>query len=151
MKQVYARSSIIALTFLWLGFLGAISFMEAWLKFQAPGVDLATGLGIGKLVFAALNKVEWVLAIGMLISLSLLPKRGIRKLNLAFVFPFLILVIQSVWLLPVLDQRADMHIQGLAVPDSNLHFYYVALEFAKAISLVILGIGHLKKLVWKIY
>ena len=47
--------------FIWLGFVGAISFMEAWIKFQAPGVTLPVGLGIGRLVFAALNKVEWVL------------------------------------------------------------------------------------------
>ena len=25
-------------SFVWLGFVGAISFMEAWLKFRAPGV-----------------------------------------------------------------------------------------------------------------
>jgi len=25
---------IIAITFIWIGFIGAISFMEAWLKFQ---------------------------------------------------------------------------------------------------------------------
>lgn len=29
--------------FLWIGFVLAISFMEAWLKFQAPGITLALG------------------------------------------------------------------------------------------------------------
>ena len=43
--------------FLWIGFVGAISFMEAWLKFKAPGVTMPIGLGIGKLVFNALNKM----------------------------------------------------------------------------------------------
>ncbi len=56
-------------TFLWIGFVCAISFMEAWLKFQAPGVTLAVGLGIGQLVFALLNKVEWVFASTVLITL----------------------------------------------------------------------------------
>ena len=37
--------------FLWIGFVSAISFMEAWLKFRAPGVTLTLGLGIGRLVF----------------------------------------------------------------------------------------------------
>jgi uncharacterized membrane protein (DUF485 family) len=37
--------------FLCIGFVGAISFMEAWIKFRAPGVTLSIGLGIGKLVF----------------------------------------------------------------------------------------------------
>jgi len=46
---------IIAITFIWIGFIGAISFMEAWLKFQAPGVTTELGLSIGQLVFKALN------------------------------------------------------------------------------------------------
>lgn len=53
----------LAAVFVWLGFVCAISFMEAWLKFRAPGITLPLGLGIGRLVFAALNKVEWILAI----------------------------------------------------------------------------------------
>jgi hypothetical protein len=40
-------------TFVRIGFLGAISFMEAWLKFKAPGVTLP--ISIGRLVFSALN------------------------------------------------------------------------------------------------
>ncbi|MDY0090288.1 MAG: hypothetical protein RBR78_07970, partial [Flavobacteriaceae bacterium] len=58
----------IALTasFLWIGFVCAISFMEAWLKFRAPGVTIPLGLGIGRLVFNALNKVEWIFATAIL-------------------------------------------------------------------------------------
>ena len=48
----------VALTFLWLGMVLAISFVEAPLKFRAPGVTLPIGLGIGRLVFRALNAVE---------------------------------------------------------------------------------------------
>lgn len=42
--------------FVWCGCIIAISFMESWLKFRAPGVTLRIGLNIGKLVFNALNK-----------------------------------------------------------------------------------------------
>ena len=59
--------------FIWIGLLGGISFLEAWLKFRAPEVTLSIGLGIGKLVFGALNKIELLLAI--LISI------GIFRLN----------------------------------------------------------------------
>ena len=55
--------------FSWIGFVCAISFMEAWLKFRAAGVTLPIGLGIGRLVFQALNKVEWVLVIAILVDL----------------------------------------------------------------------------------
>ncbi len=44
-----------AAAFVWLGMVLAISFIEAPLKFRAPGVTLAIGLGIGRLVFRALN------------------------------------------------------------------------------------------------
>ena len=44
-----------AAIFVWLGMVLAISFLEAPLKFRAPGVTLQLGLGIGRLVFRALN------------------------------------------------------------------------------------------------
>jgi len=40
----------------WLGMILGISFLEAPLKFQAPNMTLVLGLGVGKLVFSALNK-----------------------------------------------------------------------------------------------
>ena len=52
----------VAATFVWLGMVVAISFLEAPLRFQAPGMTLAIGLGIGRLVFRALNVAEVVLA-----------------------------------------------------------------------------------------
>lgn len=56
-----------ALIFFWCGCVTAISFLEAWLKFRAPGVTVPIGLGVGRLVFAALNKLEWALAIASLV------------------------------------------------------------------------------------
>ena len=48
------------ITLLWLGFVCAISFVEAPLKFKAPGVELKHALSIGRLVFHALNRVELI-------------------------------------------------------------------------------------------
>ena len=53
----------IAVTFVWLGMVLAISFLEAPLKFRAPNVTLQIGLGIGRLVFRALNAAEVVFAL----------------------------------------------------------------------------------------
>jgi hypothetical protein len=39
----------IAIPFIWFGAIGAISFMEAPLKFTAPNITLALGLGIGRI------------------------------------------------------------------------------------------------------
>ncbi len=60
-----AAAIAVALTFVWLGMVLAISFLEAPLKFRAPGVTLPIGLGIGRLVFLALNCGEAVLAAGI--------------------------------------------------------------------------------------
>ncbi len=60
MSAVHAVA--VAVIFTWMGMVIAISFIEAPLNFQAPGVSLPIGLGIGRLVFRALNAIEVVLA-----------------------------------------------------------------------------------------
>lgn len=130
-------------TFVWIGFVCAISFMEAWLKFRAPGITVPLGLGIGRLVFGALNKVEWIFAIAVFLNLFIYKE--IKRLNNIFFFiPVLLLVMQTVWLLPELDSRAQLHIDGAAVPPSNLHFWFVGFEVVKTISLFIFGISLFK-------
>ncbi|NBG65669.1 hypothetical protein [Acidiluteibacter ferrifornacis] len=134
----------IVVTFLWIGFVSAISFMEAWLKFQANGITLSLGLGIGQLVFGALNKVEWIFAIAILVQY--LNSRKLLSFSLGFYYiSFSILILQTFWLLPDLDARAELIIQGQIVPSSYLYFYYIALEVIKVICLTIFGIRLFKK------
>lgn len=131
-------------TFIWVGFVCAISFMEAWLKFQAPGISVPLGLGIGRIVFSALNKVEWILAICIFGNL-LLQKERLTKSNILITIPILLLITQTIWLLPALDLRAQLHIEGRMTPASNLHFVYVAMEVLKVAALFIFGVTLLKK------
>ena len=56
----------IAAVFTWLGMVLAISFLEAPLKFRAPGITIPLGVGIGRLVFRALNIAEAVLWLAVL-------------------------------------------------------------------------------------
>ncbi|MCZ8284405.1 MAG: hypothetical protein O9353_03030, partial [Bacteroidia bacterium] len=133
-----------AVIYLWIGFVCAISFMEAWLKFRAPGVNLQIGLGIGRIVFNTLNKVEWVFAIALVISLFNSKDTIYAPSNLFFYLPLVLLIIQTTWLLPALDTRAQMHIDGKVVPASNLHLYYVGIEIIKTIFLFIYSIKFLK-------
>ena len=142
--RIKSPVTVIAI-FLWIGFVCAISFMEAWLKFQAPGVTLAIGLGIGRLVFGVLNKVEWVFALAVLIASLVGGERWFTWQNVFFLLPLLVLIVQTVWLLPALDARAASHIVGQSVPTSNLHFYYVGMEAVKVAGLSIFGIKQFKK------
>lgn len=130
--------------FLWIGFVCAISFMEAWLKFRAPGISIPLGLGIGRLVFGALNKVEWVLMLSILVQL-LFPMRVFAKRNMIILIPVIIVLLQTFLLLPFLDQRAEIIIQGGTVPSSNMHFYYIILEFVKVVCLFVFGVLAFRK------
>lgn len=137
----------LAAVFLWIGFVCAISFMEAWLKFRAPGVTLPIGLGIGKLVFNALNKVEWFFAIVILINLLTGKSEIINMHNSAYLIPVIILLVQTFWLLPELGKRADLYINNLSAPESSIHIVYIALEVVKVISLFVFGVLHFRKII----
>jgi len=141
-----ANSIIIACTFLWLGFVLAISFMEAWLKFEAPNITIPLGLGIGRLVFTALNLVELTLIIIILASIILSKTFLKHKQHLLFYLAAVIVLLQTVWMLPALDVRAAEVIAGKESGTSMLHLYYIVIEFIKVISLFIFGVQSFKYL-----
>jgi hypothetical protein len=126
----------IALPFLWLGLVLGISVIETPLKFQAPGITTSLGLGIGRLVFRALNAVELVIAC----VLAVVVVRQARGWPLALLGAAIaILLIQAFWLRPLLDARALRVIAGEDVPASSLHVAYIALEGMKLVALPLLG------------
>lgn len=129
----------IAVPFVWFGIIGAISFLEAPLKFRAPNITTALGLGIGKIVFRALNRIEIVFAALMLISLFAVRPSGNFALYL-FGAILISLVLQTVWLLPRLNRRAEQVIAGTLAPPSKNHLFYVAFESLKFTLLLVLGI-----------
>lgn len=129
----------IAIPFVWFGLIGGISFMEAPLKFQAPNVTLPLGLGIGRLVFFALNKIEIFLAVLMIISFVKTGARESKFPILSLAVICILLLLETVWLLPLLDARATLVISGEAAPFSNLHFVYIAFDAIKFILLFALG------------
>lgn len=133
------RSIKTAVPFIWFGMVLAISFIEAPLKFQAPGVTLPLGLGIGRLVFFALNKMEIVAAI-LLIFAFWRGRSNTRSETGLFGAILLILLLETVWLLPVLDARAELVISGTAPPFSNMHVVYIVFDAVKVIALLALGL-----------
>ena len=122
---------------IWLGMICAIA-MEAQLKFRAPGITRELGLGIGKIVFTALNRAECAMAILLLIAF--LAFKNTRKTQIIFAAVLLILIAQTVWLIPVLIERIDLITGGQTPPDSSLHFVYIAFEVFKIVLLAILSV-----------
>ena len=133
----------IAIPFVWFGLLGGISFLEAPLKFRAPNVTLALGLGIGKLVFFWLNKIE--IALALLLLASFFAHKPEKNFSLIlFGVIALLLTLQTVWLLPALNARAAAVISESFAATSNAHFVYIAFEVIKFISLFALGVSLIK-------
>ena len=138
---------IIICSFLWAGFICAISFMESWLKFRAAGITMPIGLSIGKLVFTALNKVEWTFTIIIAISLFLIGSEIPSLDKVWFSIIVIILIAQTTWLLPALNKRARAIIGGKTLPRSSLHWYFVIGEIVKLLLLILFGVSFLSPMV----
>lgn len=133
---------IFIITLLWIGFILAISFMEAPLKFRAPSVTLPIGLEIGHLVFHMLNRIEGLFAIAMIGSLFFgIPS---RQTTIATVAVVTVLLVQTALLYTLLDARTLAIINGESVPDAPYHLVYIGLEVFKLALLGVLAYGQLQ-------
>ncbi len=133
-----ARYAQLLLPAFWLGMVVAISFLEAPIKFRAPGVTLPIGLGIGRLVFRALNGVEIVLALALWISCMFVWPGAAGLILLASAT--IVLLVQVFIVRPPLSRRSDRVLAGETVPHSQAHWVYVALELVKVGALVALAV-----------
>ena len=127
----------IALTFSWLGLVVGLSFLEAPLKFRAPGITRELGLGIGRLVFKALNGAELVLATGIALALVGDDVPGIAWA--LYVVLAAMLIAQTAMLHLRMDKRAARIVAGETLPSSSLHYIYIGMEVLKLALLVALG------------
>jgi hypothetical protein len=129
----------VAAIFLWLGMVAAISFLEAPLKFRAPNVTLAIGLGIGRLVFRALNTVEMVLAAIVIAAFVVDTPRPAAVVAVAVAV--LALLVQLVAIRPRLRRRSDAVLAGEESSSrSRAHHGYLAAEVVKVIALTVGGV-----------
>ena len=128
-----------AATFVWLGMVLAISFLEAPLKFRAPGVTVRIGLGIGRLVFRALNSAEAVLAAVVLAACAVAPARAAAAAAAAAV-AVAVLAAQLVVIRPRLSRRSARILAGEEAPRSRAHVAYIVGEAAKVLALVTTGV-----------
>lgn len=128
-------------TFTWWGMVLAISGIEAPLKFRAPGITVALGLGIGRLVFRALNIAELLLAL-LVTAALLVPPADFRvgATSTLVLVLWVLLAVQLGVLRPKLDRRAAQLIAGESPPASRGHHVYIALEGLKIILLPVLGV-----------
>ncbi|MEM7125959.1 MAG: hypothetical protein AAF702_06515 [Chloroflexota bacterium] len=134
------RDRVFVFTLLWIGFILAISFMEAPLKFQARSLTMPVALEVGYLVFHALNAVEIMLAVVILLITFLSAwSPSVRRLTIVIV---LVLVGQTILLYSALDTRTLAIINGEEVPEAPYHLIYIGVEVAKL--LLLLRLAHVQ-------
>lgn len=157
-NTITPKEVAIAFGMLWSGFVLAISFMEAWVKFRAPFLPRHYGLDVGRTIFPVLNAIEVALC-GTLCALKLFMKNTLAWSSLGVATT--ILISQVLYLTPKLvlmgkhviydafpeaqptwNERQKQLFESLAKevhskprPPSKLHLVYVVGELFKIIAL----------------
>ena len=134
-ERVSAIRGIIVI--FWLGFFMAISFMEAPLKFTAPGITIVQGVQIGRIIFSVLNKCEWTFL--LLIMITCFFNRPRAAVLYFIIIAGAILLAETVWLLPQLDIRAIQYISGQQRQGKDIHWIYILLDIVKVPFLFMIG------------
>lgn len=134
-----ASAAIAGAAFVWLGMVLAISFLEAPVKFRAPGVTVPIGLGIGRLVFQALNLAEALLAGVVVVAVVVAGPPAV--VTLLTVLVAALLLAQLAVIRPRLNRRSDRVLAGEDLPRSRGHLQYVIAEILKVMLLIGLGIS----------
>jgi hypothetical protein len=123
--------------FVWFGMTAGISLLEAPVKFTAPTITREIALDVGRVVFSALNQAEVIALILLLVLVRI--SGNARQLWVAIGPLALIVIAQSVWLLPELSERSKQIIAGLDPGPSIAHGAYAVLELSKLALLLYLG------------
>jgi len=130
---------------IWFGMTAGISLLATPLRFSASTITRPVALDVGQVVFAALNRAEFV---ALIILLILVRMAGSAKELWAGCGALaLILLSQAMWLLPELSARTQQIIAGTEPPPSTVHGVYSILELSKLLLLLYLGFRSLQMLI----
>ena len=123
-----------ALAFLWAGALLGVSFIATPAKFWAHSLTLPVALDVGRQTFQFFNKLELVALVAL--ALLLFGSKTAWMARALIVLIGTLLLLQTFWLLPVLDQRVEVVLQGSLPPESQWHKVYIACDIWKLLLLI---------------
>lgn len=129
---------------IWFGMTAGVSMLATPVKFTAATLTRPVALDVGRVVFAALNKAEFVALIILLVVVRMTGKA--RELWAFCGILTLILMAQSVWLLPELSARTEQIIAGIEPGASIARAAYSILEVSKLLLLLYMGFRSLQLL-----
>jgi hypothetical protein len=139
---VAAEGIFIIFAFVWLGMLLGVSFLATPVKFQAHSLELAVALEVGRQTFQAFNRIELVLTV-VLVAAGVVVLASPAMIGLVAILALSVLV-QTFWLLPILDTRVETILVGGVPPASSLHILYIAIDCTKLLILSGLSISALR-------
>lgn len=129
--------------FTWFGMTAGVSLLSTTARFSAPLVTRPVALDIGRVTFEWLNKAELV---ALVLLLIVVRASGRSREWWAIVGALVLIVIaQSVWLLPELAARTDMVTSGIEPPPSPAHAIYSISELVKLGILFAAGVTALAR------
>lgn len=147
---MFAAVMLVTLPLVWFGMISAISFIETPLKFRAPGMTHALGVGIGRIVFKVLNLVEACFAVVILGAWTQSQDLVSGPASVLLALAIAALALQMLVLRPAMGTRtraladtALTHSGSLAVKArvaTLTHIAYIGAELLKAIVLPIAGV-----------
>lgn len=142
LKTIFGNPAWVCFT--WFGMTAGVSMLATPLRFSAETVTRSIALDIGRVVFAGLNKAEFVALIVLLILIRFSDQA--RKLWPMALVLAAILIVQGTWLLPELAARTDLIIAGIEPDPSIAHGAYSVMELTKLGLLFYMGYRSMKLL-----
>src|SRR5699024_7071081 len=149
----WARAMMLILPAIWVGLIIGISFIEAPLKFTAPGITIPLGLGIGRRVFLAMNITEVVLGLALLIAMVSLWRNhrlqelpNFNKMRSWSIVVLVLLLVKTVVIRPLLAVHSDRVLTGTFEGGSTTHYYYIGVEVLLFAALILLMVSAMRGL-----
>ncbi|MEZ5758347.1 MAG: hypothetical protein R3D86_09015 [Emcibacteraceae bacterium] len=125
---------------IWAGVSLGGALIAAPAKFTVASLTLPVALEVGRAQFHWIGMVEIALCLLLIGSLFRFKKPQWHWI----ILPILILVVQQLFLMPLLNERTDLITAGSAAPPNSIHAIYIVLEVIKCLSLALLAIGYFK-------
>lgn len=122
----------------WFGMTAGVALLAVPAQFGATSTTRPVALDVARAIFTVLNKAELV-ALVLLLVVVRVSGNARRWWGAVSVLAF-IMLLQTVWLLPELAERARLILGGTEPPPSIAHAAYSTLELVKLGLLLILGL-----------
>ncbi len=128
----------------WAGVVFGVAYVAAPAVFTAASVTRQVGIDATRHSFTLLNRAEIVLA-GLSLLLLLRSAAGRIAIS-ATVLACAIVALETLWMLPTLDRRADIVMRGAEPPPSPVHTLYVVGDSVKVLALLAGGVAAVRRL-----